>query len=355
MKRYLRYILLSCCCLVVLTPVYAQPKKEEDLINAILTCLEHKDSVSYVSLFPEFAQIWAMANDAKSADYDEMAYLRVHPEALRQLDPNFNKEIGNGFNSLLQQGKTLGLHWEKIARVSFELERMKETKDIKGINKIATNRLRGYVFILDELSQKRYAFTTSELMSIKGKWYGGRLTYIFEASNKDAFMEKLNLVIKNKGQLPKDTTAEVDSTDKQQDEITIPKRRIIVDRKYYSGKFDNEIPVKLYVRYLKVPGCKDEACAWESIFKFGEEDYVRMKVTKNEKGAWLFSDEAVPGSMELILKGNIYTGTWTTNEDQTGYDAKLTETPITPKKTEQLDNILEEDIAPGKSANNVTY
>jgi hypothetical protein len=332
--------------------VYGQeddsPKTEEKLIDNLLDCLRRKDSSSYVAMFPKFEMLLESVNDNKSQFYTEFTFLRQHLNALQQFDPAFNSEIGNSFRFLMDQGKRYNIHWSRIIRVRYELEKMKTTKDIYGYDKLAVNRLRGYVFIIDDQNQKKYTFSLSEIHNVKGHWYGGRLKYIFPAATKDAFLEKLNEVIANKGKIKRDSTDTEDSTLKVIDEVNAPKQRIILARKYYTGKFDNEISVKLYVRYLKVPGCNEEACAWEAAFKFGDEDYVRMKVSRNEKGGWLFSDEAVPGSMEMTLKNGVYSGTWTTNEDQTGYDAKLTEKELTPKKAEQLDEVLEEDIAPSK-------
>ena len=41
----------------------------------------------------------------------------------------------------------------------------------------------------------------------------------------------------------------------------------------------------------------------------------------------------------------MYTGSWTNNENQTGYDVELVQTDVPEKKIEQLDNILERGLS----------
>ena len=72
--------------------------------------------------------------------------------------------------------------------------------------------------------------------------------------------------------------------------------------------------------------------------------YVRLDVTKTGD-KWEFDDDPPVGSMELVLKNRIYTGTWTNNESQSGYDAVLKEVPIAPRKLEMLDKILEKGLS----------
>jgi hypothetical protein len=129
------------------------------------------------------------------------------------------------------------------------------------------------------------------------------------------------------------------------DEEGTQTRKEVIDRKYYEGKFDDEIPVKLFVRYMKDPksGAK---VAYDGLYKFGDQkDYVKLTILINPEGKWVMDDELPLGSMELDLKNKIYTGTWLNNENQTGYDVVLTQTVIQPRKLEQLDNILEKGLS----------
>lgn len=334
-------------CLLAMPCVYAQqheqPKTEAQLVNRLLDCIRTKDTITYVNLFPEYDSVWKMATNPKSPDYANMSYLRQHPQVIQQFDPHYNKEIVKSFYTMYVQGKELHIHWGRATLVKYELEKMKLTKDLIGFDKIAPLRFKGYITIVDDASQKIFMFTASDMLNIKGKWYGGRFNYILQAHTKDEFLDKLNEMLQNKHRLNKDSSGgktDVDSSEKQAEEKALV-QKVILDRKYYTGKFDNEIPVKLYVRYLKSGGCEEDACAWEAIFKFGDEDYIKMKVSKNDKGVWIFTDERGNSGMELTLTTDTYTGSWANNDDQTGYDAKLTQKPASAQKTQTLDEIFE--------------
>ena len=56
-------------------------------------------------------------------------------------------------------------------------------------------------------------------------------------------------------------------------------------------------------------------------------------------------DDPPVGTLELILKDKAYTGTWSNNENGTGYDVLLRETVIEPRKLESLENILERNLS----------
>jgi hypothetical protein len=120
-------------------------------------------------------------------------------------------------------------------------------------------------------------------------------------------------------------------------------RREVVDRKYYEGKFDDEIPVELFVRYMKDLS-NGKVMYWDALYKFGDqENYIKLEVTcSGDK--WEFDDDPPVGSMELKLRNRIYTGSWTNNQDLSGYDVVMKETPIAPRKLEKLDKILEEGL-----------
>ncbi len=93
-------------------------------------------------------------------------------------------------------------------------------------------------------------------------------------------------------------------------------RKEVIDRKYYEGKFDNEIPVKLYVRYMKDPKSA-KVVAYDGLYKFGDQkSYAKLTITRADDGKWTMEDEV--GVMELVLKDKAYTGSWTNNENQHG-------------------------------------
>ena len=56
-------------------------------------------------------------------------------------------------------------------------------------------------------------------------------------------------------------------------------------------------------------------------------------------------DDPPVGSLELVLKGKVYTGSWSNVENGSGYDVVMKQTDIPEKKVEQLDNILDKGLS----------
>eukprot|EP01030_Chromulinospumella_sphaerica_P020096 gene20096-20002_t len=95
-------------------------------------------------------------------------------------------------------------------------------------------------------------------------------------------------------------------------------RKNVVDRKYYEGLMDNEIPIRMYVRYMKpIPGKPQQ---FDGLYKLGDNrKYVRLEINRTEDGRWIIEDENFVGTMELKLTGRTYTGGWT-NAEENGFD-----------------------------------
>ena len=118
-------------------------------------------------------------------------------------------------------------------------------------------------------------------------------------------------------------------------------RREVVDRRYYEGKFDDEIPVKLFVRYMKDLRT-GKINAYDGLYKFGDQvSYVLLHIVRSDDGKWTMEDNPPIGTMELELKNRVYTGSWTNNDNQTGYDVELKQTDISASKLMQLEKILD--------------
>jgi hypothetical protein len=127
--------------------------------------------------------------------------------------------------------------------------------------------------------------------------------------------------------------------DEEDDDV----RKEVVDRKYYEGLMDNEIPVKLYLRYLRVPGGKKQL--YDGLYKLGDNRrYVRVDISRDKKGIWIIEDEKSVGVMELMLEGNKYKGSWV-NADGNGFDVELAEAGTPPGKIEALDGILDRGMS----------
>jgi hypothetical protein len=325
----------------------AQVPTEAALIENLVFALQNKDSHTYADLFPSIDSMstWILKRaDKNSEAYQRMIYLKENYFARLDFDSSVYAEADKGFKDFLKKTRQFDIRWNETVLVKYELETIRRGRGLLS-EKIVPNRFLGYVQIKDMHSRRTFTFTIYDLLQVNGLWYGGELVNIFEASSKDEYEQKL-AEAKKKEMLALagivDTTA-TDSTkklgvlDEADNKSSMLKE--VVDRKYYKGKFDGEIPVMLYVRYIK-GGCPEGVCSWEALFKFGDEDeYVKMEVTRNEKGVWQFSEDQ--GGMELMLKDKVFTGTYASNGDQTEYDVKLTETPASDKKIQMLDEIFE--------------
>jgi len=122
-------------------------------------------------------------------------------------------------------------------------------------------------------------------------------------------------------------------------------RKEVIDRKFYAGKFDDEIPVQLYVRYMRDVRT-GKLFSYDGLYKFGDQkDFVKLDINLDAQGKWTMDDDPPVGSLELVLKGKVYTGSWSNVENGSGYDVLLKQTDIPEKKVEQLDNILDKGLS----------
>jgi hypothetical protein len=356
------------------------PRTEVGLMSNVLGCLMNKDSLNYFYLFPPFDSLWAMVMhnpDRSPATIKALNELKEHPKTLLQFDPYYNKSIMKRFMNVLQKGEDSGIHWNTIVMQRYELVKESiNTRDLAGYDIIAPERFKGYMFVRDLLGRLTFCITITEIQKIQGYFFGGQVINILEASTVDQYLAKereerkyFEWLAKN----PKNDSANADSikmakgdsllatgdsTKKKKKldlNVTNPTedekqqtRKEVIDRKYYEGKFDDEIPVKLFIRYLKdVKSGKTQL--YDGLYKFGDQvNYVKLNITRDAEGKWVMEDDPPLGTLELELANKVYTGSWTNNESQTGYDVVMKQADITEKKMEQLDNILERGLY-GKS------
>lgn len=321
----------------------AQVLSEADVIETLIRSLQTKDSRAYIDLFPQTDTIaeWVLQYAEKNSEpYNRMKYLKENYAAKIDFDSSIKKEAEKGFNDFIKSGKAVGIHWDQIVFVRYELEKIRRGRDIIT-EKIAPVRFLGYVFVKDMLNRRIYGFTVFDIMQVNNMWYGGELSKIFEASTKEEFQQQLAAERKRErdrelGISDSSDVAKMYSFDEHDERR--PKMKEILDRKFYRGKFDNEITVQLYVQHIK-GNCPEMICSWEALFKFGDQDeFVRMEVTRNAEGKWIFSEEL--GGMELKLDGKVYTGSYASASDKTEYEVKLVETDISLKKVQALDQLL---------------
>jgi len=396
-------ILLIICVVFVSQDTYGknrrrrgEPRTEVGLMNNVLGCLQYKDTVTYFNLFPPFDTLWRMVmhnpNHSPEA-VNELNQLKEHPESLLEFDPYYNRSIIARFCEVLQKGEDSGIHWNNIVMQRYELDREPiNSKSLVGYDLIAPERFKGYIFVRDLLGRLTFCITITEIQKIDGYFFGGQVLNILEASSIDQYLYKeqeerryfLALAENQKADslhqdsvknglvdsttASTDTTAEVKKVDllsiapPAADDNQQKNRKEVIDRKYYEGKFDEEIPVKLFVRYMKSPKTGQEI-TYDGLYKFGDQvDYVKLNITKNSDGEWIMDDDPPVGILELELKGKVYSGSWTNVESQDGYDAELKQTDISQRKLEQLDKMLEtgqvgrvdEDLVPQKKEKDKT-
>ena len=384
----MKYFILFICSLCVITGIsdaYGRkhryrglPRTEVDLMNNVLGCLKHKDSIGYFDLFPPFDTLWHMVmhNPDHSPEMQQaLNELKEHPQALIAFDPFFNHNIMAGFCNVLQKGEDSGIHWNNVVMQRYELHKENLTRNLSGYDRISPERFTGYIFVRDLLGRLTFCINIKEIQKIQGFFVGGQVLNIMEASTIEQFMIKeleekkyFEWLAKH----PKKDSIRTDSlrkdsiknalvdNDPPEDTGTVAKkpnlsvsgaepdeeeknkvRKEVIDRKYYEGKFDDEIPVKLYVRYMKDVK-SGKILSYDGLYKFGDqEEYVKLNITINPLGKWIMEDDPPVGTLELELKNKIYTGTWANNGDQTGYDVVLKQADIAQDKMEQLEKILE--------------
>jgi hypothetical protein len=315
---------------------------EQGLVFRIEACLANEDPYCYIALFPDmdtFSKMVVAYTDTTSKEWQEMAALQQQPTRMLQADSTFRSRLKEMFETTIAQGKDAGIHWGSIVPLRYELVKAHTTRNAM-YEKLAPDRFTGYFFVQDALTRKTFAFVVSEMLQIGEEWYGGYLGEVYEAANKDEYdlLQAQAKKDKKEGKEPvKKETAEAGIAEEAANNSM---QKMIAERKYYTGKFDNEIAVQLYVRSLK-GACPEGICAWEAIYKFGDQDdYVLLTVTKDEDGDWIFTEVPPAGSMDLKLKNGKYTGTWTAADNQTGYDVKLTEANASSKKIATLDNLF---------------
>jgi hypothetical protein len=364
---------MLCACLTAYAGRHkyrGQPRDEVGLINNVLGCLTNKDSVSYYYLFPPFDSLWAMViyNRDQSPDVvRDLNNLKAHPQSLLEFDPYYNHNIIARFINVVKKGEDSGIHWNNVVMQRYELDREVNTSQtLVGYDRIVPERFKGYMFVRDMLGRSTFCITITEIQKIRGYFFGGQIINILEASTVDEFIQKeadekkyFDWLAKN----VKSDSSQIDSAKKvhadsviaatkttdplsigSNDEDTAKVRREVVDRKYYEGKFDEEIPVKLFVRYMK-DFKTGLISGYDGLYKFGDQvNYVKLHITKGADGKWMMEDDIPIGTMELELKNKIYTGSWTNNENQTGYDVVLTQTVAAEAIIEKLDRMLETGV-----------
>lgn len=330
-------------------------KSEKELVLRIIKNLKDEDSASHSRSFMKFDDLWKMVvnyRDTSVAKQMQVNQLRQVPNAVRKFDPFFNPQIGLDFNHILEKGSDSGVHWDRVTLARFELKKIDMTTDLIGYNHISPLRFKGYIFVTDEFSRKTFGIAVTDVQNIKGNWYGGHMVDIYPAATEDEYLKKFKIEEAWLQQLVAEGV-NIDSMKKSIDSIRnadnehgleegeITTRREVAERKYYFGLLDDEIPVTLYVQYLR-GGCPEKVCEWIGIFKFDDEgEYFKVAVHK-ENGKWYFTQDNDKSVLELELKGKTFEGSWLSVKDQVEYEAYFEEITAKPAIIQKLDALIDE-------------
>lgn len=326
----------------------AQSKSESDHIHRIIVSLQQTDSNAYADLFPAADTMTAITlrkAPSGSVEYEKAKLMRENPFFLVNQDTLIDKQAYEVFNSFIGMAKKTNIHWHDCILLRYELEALGKTRDAV-LEAIAPERFVGFIFIEDIRTHKHYGFTVSDIMKIDGNWYGGELNNLYEAEHKDELKFQIGETLKRlqKG-IPDTTEIQKTAGSGNNDEEPGETKKQVLERKLYTGMLDDEIPVTLYIRSFK-GDCPEAACSWDALFKFGDQDeYTKPEVSRNEQGKWVFTEEESGAVMELTLKGGVFTGIFSATIDKVDYEAKLKETPLSSKKLEYLETIIDDSKA----------
>lgn len=373
----MKKVLLAVWMLLFTSAAIAQQKNEEALVNKIIQCFGTEDDSAYAMLFPRFDTLWNMAqrySDTGIVNNRRINNLRSNPRQLQQFDPYYNKSIIRDFKFIHKKGLDSGIHWRDLLIARYDLEKAMLPRELVGFEKIVQHRLQGYIFVQDLLTRKIYCIAIKDVHGFNDKWYGGRIVNILEAETIEEYYEKLAaerkvlkdvliaqlyalsdtigkaedslaLAATNNGTALSASKADKSNplsvSQEEDEEKKKPLTNDVVERKLYTGLFDGEIKMELYIRSLKGP-CPKPVCAWDALYKFQDmEDYVVLDVTKSPEGKLILTEEDV-GVMEITIMGDKAKGEWSSFKDKTTVDVELTEKKeVKNRKLFMLDDILE--------------
>ncbi len=344
---------LFLCCLFLLTllPARAQkkhpPLPEAFYMERLAAALAQKQSAQYVALMPTPEVLFDLQP--------------VLPKLLRPLEPDSLEAATDGISKALErnadrwfqhfrkESDAMHLRWPNMLLARYELVRQTRTRD-SLLEKMIPDRYRGYVFFLDPMRQKTFAVLVRGLFVYKGKIYGGALAAVYPAETIAAYEAHAEAARKAaaKGETyyafkPEETEDDEEENSGNGPQQAAPAKQpkgVVAERLYYTGFFDKEIPVRLYVRGYK-GDCKEGVCRWNAIMLVGDEDeWVGLSMVKKD-GAWVFTEMPNKAVMELRPEAAILKGSWNATDDNTGYEVEIAEKDIPKKKLAEVEGIMD--------------
>ncbi len=342
-----RLLFFLCCFWAIAS--FAQKKSvalpEKVYINQLAMALAKRQPAQYTALMPPAEVL------------DDLT--PVLPKLLQPLEPDaaevaeygyataLSRNAGRWYQQVQDESDTMLLRWPLLQLARYELVRQSRATDAT-LEKLVPDRYKGYVFFSDPTRRKTFCLLVRGLFVYKGSFYGGALGHVYpaetvvdyeahyEAAQRAAAKGQKYVAWKpeEKPEEAADAEAPVVEKDKKGSD-----KGVVGERLYYTGFFDGQIPIRLFVRGYK-GDCKEGVCRWNAMMLVGDEDeWVGLSMLKKE-GAWIFTELPNKATMELKPDQKMLTGNWNATDENTGYEVKLTEKD--PKKLADLEGRMDD-------------
>ncbi len=253
------------------------------------------------------------------------------------------------FQQLSASGTEMGLHWAHLRLARYQLVRQVRTRD-SLLEALVPERYQGYVFLFDPMLQKTFCMHIPDVVAFGGRLYGDAPVRVFPAETIPAYERHAEAAarMEAKGkkyiaftppEVPEDE--QVDSTEEEVSGTLPAPKGIVAERLYFTGFFDKEKPVELFIRGYR-GDCADGICRWNAVMRVGSEaDWVPLTLIK-KKDMWILTELPDVATMELKPAGSELTGTWTATDDETGYEVKLSEERPSNRLLSRLEEVLDD-------------
>lgn len=348
-------LLLCCLFLLALPPARAQkkhpPLPEAVYMDLLASALAQQKSAQYAALMPTPEVLFDLQP--------------ILPKLLRPLEPDSLEVATDGVSKALEhnadrwfqrfreESDAMRLRWPNMLLARYELVKQTRTRD-SLLERMTPDRYKGYVFFLDPMRQKTFCILVRGLFAYGGKLYGGALASVYPAETVAAYETHAEAARRAAAKGQKYIAYKPEETDEDDEEAgeisgnkasraapDAPPKGVVAERLYYTGFFDKEIPVRLFIRGYK-GDCKEGVCRWNAIMLVGDEDeWVGLSMAKKD-GAWVFTEIPNKASMELRPEKAVLKGTWNATDDNTGYEAEFTEKELPKKRLDTVEDIMDE-------------
>jgi hypothetical protein len=350
----MRVVLFFKCVLVLLllgTPAVAQKKTprlpEQAFMQVFTAAFQSQQVRTYGTLLP--------AGDVLDSLKPVLETLFRHSgmDATEAAQDGFRMALERAtvrrFQQLSASGTEMGMHWAHLRLARYQLVRQVRTRD-SLLEALVPERYQGYVFLFDPMLQKTFCMHIPDLFGFGGRLYGGAPIRVFPAETIPAYERHVEAAARMEAKGKKYiafTPPEVledeptDSTEEEVAAVLPAPKGIVAERRYFTGFFDKEKPVELFIRGYR-GDCADGICRWNAVIRVGNEaDWAPMTLIK-KKDAWVLTELPDVATMELKPTGSELTGTWTATDDETGYEVKLTEERPSNRLLSRLEEVMDD-------------